>query len=269
MRYTQHELWQFLSPPINDKQFDSGTYSFSNDLSLKKVLLTLDLDTGIVNYANEIGCNVIIIHHSVGQYYYQSYKSISRRIENLKKYNFQIKDAHNLLNKCKQKTQFSMRNTNSISALSLAKKYKITCISFHSICDQLVHQVIDKELSRTKEVNHLKSQLTGLFPSDFLFPKTEAVLVFAHDGAIFEKPYLDISFVSPPSSELLLLLLELDNDLIITTNVSKDVINTYISKNKSVILLNHIAFDLLGLIILKSNLLKKFPNLDVILLEYD
>lgn len=253
-------LYEYVNRLSKYNNFDSGIV-FSSGKKVKNVLMALDYDVSLCDYAKKKGFDTLFIHHSIGQFYYSAYKGLSNKLFAINELGLSNSQYESLVNEDMMNCFLQMRNANMIKMIPSfydTTENKLSCVVTHHVPDYLMYQEIVTIAKQTDNPFHLKESLIQLVANINYFPKNEAVAMFTKTN-YYKKPFVDICFVSSASSRLQKQLMVDGVDLLVVTTTTNDVINYAQSHNKSVILINHIPFDYVGMTFLKTKLEKLFP----------
>lgn len=250
----------------NFKWFDSGC-TVQSDLHVSNVLLTLDIDCSIIDYAVKNGFDTIIVHHSIGKHYYEANNELNRKIRYMEESGFSSANYLKDLEQNSLAIKQSFWNVNKITVTQYAKRCNINVISAHSIIDDLVYK---KLFSILVESNYSFSSFWNCIVQQFeiLRFKRDFGLTVETRGpcrGLIKKPFIDVSFAFPASEALISCLCEQECDLIISTYFSNKAIETY-HKTTSFILFNHLHLDLIGLETFSDIIQKTFPSVHCFIL---
>lgn len=232
-------------------------------LHFRKILCCLDCTEGVITYAVENDYDLVIVHHAIGEHYYQAYHGVARREEVVKAYGFDPDPLHDSIQKDLCRVRMGMRNANMVTILAVAKQIGITIASAHTVCDFLVWEYLAPLINREFYVTDLAKQLEEVVSHMECFPKSESVIAYSIVEATYKKPYFDIHTVGSPGVATLNGLRTQGCDLAIIT---AGIEFSEIPKGMSLLMLNHIPFDLLGLEIFSKQLYRKY-HVDVNVFE--
>ncbi len=242
------------------KNFDSGVL-FSNGKRVENILMALDYDVSVCDYAKKNGFDTLFFHHSIGRFYYTAYKGISNKLCVIKELGLKNTKYENLVHEDMMDCFLQMRNANMIKMMPSffddADK-QLSYVVTHHVPDYLMYEKLISLIKQIDNPYSLNDMITQLVEEINYFPKNEAVVMFTK-STYYKIPFVDICFVSSASSQLQKQLLEDGVDLLIVTSTTKEIINYAQNHGKTIILLNHIPFDYLGMTFLKTELEKKFP----------
>ena len=242
------------------KNFDSGIL-FSSGKKVENVLMALDYDMYLCDYAKKKGFDTLFIHHSIGKFYYTAYKGICNKLIAIKELGLKDEKYDDLVHGDMMNCFLQMRNANMIKMMPSffeAADEKLSCVITHHVPDYLVYEKLSSIVKQTDDPFCLKDMIIQLIEGVDCFPKNEAVIMFTGTTR-YKIPFVDICFVSSASSLLQKQLLKDGVDLLIVTSTSQDVIDYAQCHCKTIILLNHIPFDYLGMTYLRNELENQFP----------
>ena len=240
--------------------FDSGCTVYATD-DVKKIIITLDVDSGSLIYASKHGFDTIITHHAVGKHYYQASKEIFRRADLLYKKGVLSPEQYDPKTDAQGICE-SMWSANKISVCSLAKQLNINLVSCHSIADELIAKRITAICQNNTSKNTVISELFTLLNAEY-FSSTYGIEphIYGECEETFNMAYCDISYSVPPSDYILEKVIDNGYDLLIVTAISHNALLYAKKKKVTVICINHLQADICAMMQLSEMISASFPSL--------
>lgn len=122
---------------------DSRIFTKQTDKKIKKILTGIDIDTGEVMLAKEMGVDLIISHHPLGSALAGLAEAMNMQIELLAQEGIPINIAQNLMKLRISEVSRSIGSANHYRSLDAAKLMGIPVMCTHTFCDNLVAKYID------------------------------------------------------------------------------------------------------------------------------
>ena len=253
------ELDNYINSLSAYTNYDSGIINDCG-IEVNNILMALDYEDAINRYAESHNIDTIIIHHSIGHFYYTAYKGILNKLEVIHSLGLPSIKYESLVNRDMMDCFLQMRNTNMVKMIPSfidAHSKMLSLMISHHVPDNLVYKKIKSLVYQTNNPFILYKFLKELILDFDFFPQDEAIKIYTNVKE-YTLPFIDICFVSSASSILQKELLNDGIDLLVVTTTSPEVIDFALNHNKTIILLNHIPYDYLGLDLLKSHLVNNF-----------
>ena len=110
------ELFELINGLSKYNNYDSGVL-FDNGKEVKSILMALDYDESLCHFAQKKGHDTILIHHSIGQFYYTAYKGLINKLSAIRELGFCEKKYDRLVYEDMRSCFLQMRNANMIKMI--------------------------------------------------------------------------------------------------------------------------------------------------------
>ena len=110
--------------------------------NIKKVMIAIDVNTGELILAKQLGCDAVIAHHPIGIASINFYKVFDRHIDYMVEHGVPNKIAEQAVEKLKERVE--VRNHSHIysDVVAAARALGISLVNIHQPCDEYMRQVI-------------------------------------------------------------------------------------------------------------------------------
>ncbi|MDI3472345.1 MAG: hypothetical protein PWQ20_798 [Thermotogaceae bacterium] len=126
--------------------------------NIKKVLLTIDADTGILKTAKEMGFDAVIAHHPAGMSAtVELYRVIERQIETMMEHGVPLEEAKIAIKKRQEEMLYRAHMSNWKHLIDFAKLLNIPFMNVHYPCDFMMEKLVEEHLrGKISKIEDLK-----------------------------------------------------------------------------------------------------------------
>ena len=260
MKYSDFANW--LESNDISQFYDSGV-TINTRQDIKRILLTVDVDTSLLLYATLNNYDTIIVHHAVGKQYYQASKELYRRARFL--FNKGIFSCYNYdISKDCQRSCEAIWSANKITVCSLAERLQIRLISYHSAADEIISKKIIFFSKNTSNRDVLLSNIADFLNASFFLQKYGiAQHIYGPREGFFKLAYCDIAYALPPSDNIIKQVIDYGYDFLIVTAISQNSIEYAEKKGVTIVCINHLQIDICAMTILSDMISSAFPTVTI------
>jgi putative NIF3 family GTP cyclohydrolase 1 type 2 len=158
----EEEKKDFDTEVLDNPFLDTRIHNISDDKDIKKIVTGIDIDTGELLLAKQLGADLVIGHHPVGRALSNLADVMELQSDILNYYGVPINIAEKLMSVRISEVARGVSASNHNKAVDASKLLNLNFINMHTPCDNLVARylknVIDKEEPETIEdlINLLK-----------------------------------------------------------------------------------------------------------------
>lgn len=132
---------------LSEVPHDSQIYVQGEDI--KRVLLTIDADTGIILAAKNMGYDAVIAHHPAGMNAtIELYRVIEKQIETLVEHGVPIDEARSAIKKRQEEVMFRAHISNWKHLVDFAKLVNMPFMNVHYPCDFMMEKLVEEHLKK-------------------------------------------------------------------------------------------------------------------------
>jgi len=132
---------------LSEIPHDSQIYVHGENI--KKVLLTIDADTGVLWAAKNMGYDAVIAHHPAGMNAtVELYKVIEEQIETLVEHGVSINEAQSAIRKRQEEMMLRAHISNWKHLVDFAKLINMPFMNVHYPCDFMMEKLVEEHLER-------------------------------------------------------------------------------------------------------------------------
>lgn len=242
--------------------FDSGV-TVDTKQNIKRILLTLDVNTSLLMYASMNNYDTIIVHHAVGKHYYQAHKELYRRARFLFDKGIISPNDYNTSKECQHSCE-TIWSANKITVCSLAEQLQVRLISYHSAADIIVSNKIVLFSKNTSNRDVLLSNIADFLNAPYFLHKYGIALhIYGPKEGFFKLAYCDIAYALPPSDKIIKQTIDYGYDFLIVTAISQNSIEYAEEKGVTIICINHLQIDICAMTILSDMISSSFPTINI------
>ncbi|MBU4332453.1 NGG1p interacting factor NIF3 [Patescibacteria group bacterium] len=162
------EKEQFDQEGLTNPYADSRIFTNNPTKQVKRMLVGVDIETGEVMLANELGkqgrpIDLIMSHHPLGIGLAGLHEVMDLQVELLAKYGVPINIAEGLTKLRLSEVGRNVSGANHNKSLDAAKILGLPVMCVHTPCDNLVADFLDKEIKKNKDkIERLEDLITVL-----------------------------------------------------------------------------------------------------------
>lgn len=128
--------------------FDSAIHVKGNNI--KKVFVSIDVNTFDIYFAKILGCDCVLTHHPIGKSAVSFHKVFDRHVEYMVEKGIKKKLANSLVKDLKYKAYLKSHSLIYNDVISLAKSLKMPLLNIHQPLDEYMRKVILFKLYKSK-----------------------------------------------------------------------------------------------------------------------
>lgn len=185
---------------------DSAIHVKGTDI--RKVLIAIDVGTGELMLAKQLGCDAVIAHHPIGAASVNFYRVFDRHIEYMVEHGVPKKLAKQAVDKLKERAETRNHSNIYSDVVGAARALSMPLVNIHQPCDEYMRQVIFtairsgktayvsdivKSISKIPEFYHAETKVRVRFGSEKSKAGHWALVVAAgtNGGYPIAKAYFD------------------------------------------------------------------------------
>lgn len=172
------EIIQVALNMVNWNSLPADTAVHVGGKNIKKIMLTIDVTTGDLMLAKNLGCDAVITHHPIGKTAINFHRLIDRHIDYMKENGISEDTAKKSILELKRRIE--LRNHTQIysSVVDSAKLLDMPLVNIHQPCDEYAKRVISKKIQDTNP--NLVSELVTTLEEIPEFKKAETKIQVAY-----------------------------------------------------------------------------------------
>jgi putative NIF3 family GTP cyclohydrolase 1 type 2 len=165
------EILQIALDMVDWNSLPEDTAVHVDGKNIRKIMLTIDVTTGVLIMAKNLGCDAVITHHPIGKTAINFYRVLDRHIDYMRENGISENTAKKSIVELKRRIE--LRNHTQIysSVVDSARLLDMPLVNIHQPCDEYARRVISKKIEDTNP--NLVSELIATLEEIPEFKKAE------------------------------------------------------------------------------------------------
>lgn len=149
-KFPQAEKKYFDEEKLINPYMDSGIHNNTGIKNIKKILSGIDISTGALMLAKEVGADLVINHHPVGKGLANLDAVMDYQVDQMEKFGVPVTIAEKLIHKRISEVTRGINPENHYETVDAAKLLKISLMNVHTPCDNLVAKFVADKIEKIK-----------------------------------------------------------------------------------------------------------------------